>query len=115
MPRRWAAAATTGSTSGHHDVATGTAGRLPTTAPSGVTRTSAALRGVGVTALLFLGVRRHGGAAAWEAREVVLDVEPGDALRRPDVVVDPDFVRIVEAADADLHAIAQRLLAHRHG
>ena len=51
MAQRSRMAWTTGSTSCHQGVETGTAGRLPTMTPSEVTKTSPTVRGTGIIVL----------------------------------------------------------------
>ena len=45
------------------------------------------------------------------SRQVIFDAEPRHLLARPHVIVDVHGSGIVEAADADLHAVGQGFLA----
>src|SRR5688572_4360929 len=56
--------------------------------------------------------RRHRRADGREARQIILDVQPGQLLLGPDMIVGPGALGIVEAAERHLDAVAEHGFVH---
>ena len=69
-----------------------------------------------LTAWLGLGIiggfAWHGGTASSKARQRIVDLEPGELLLGPYVVVRGHSLRFVEAPHGDLHPIAEHVFMH---
>jgi hypothetical protein len=58
---------------------------------------------------------RRGRAVFWIPRQVIFNLEPGDAVFGPDVVVDLGPVRLIETAERHLYTVSKHLFVHGKG
>ena len=55
---------------------------------------------------------RHSDAARRVPRQFVVDLKPRQLMLCPDVIVDPDTLRLIETAGDDLHAVVEHFFVH---